>query len=108
MTLSRGMGSNDRVVYEMRLEDVEALHQAIDEDWEDWVSRAVESDNQGWNNNRFLLENVPITIAVRYGQNQKICHGNEMNLEQEAMHWHRIHDYRHMRQITFTLATHVQ
>ena len=108
LILSRGMGSNDRVVYKMRHEDVQVLYQAIDEDWDDWVSRAVESDNCGWNNSHFLLENVPIMIAVRYGQNQKICHGNDMNLEQEATHWHHIHDYRHMRQITFALATHVQ
>ena len=108
LILSRGMVSSNHVVYEMQLKDVQALHQVIDEDWDDWVVQGVKSDIQGWNNSRFLLDNVPITIAVWYRQNQTICHGNDRYLEQEATHWHCIHNYRHMCQITFILAMHVQ
>lgn len=104
----RGTVGNDRVVHEMRRGDVDKLHESIRDDWDDWVTSATASDVAGWNNSSFLLDNVPITIAVRYGQNQPICqHGVESHQE-EAAHWHRLHSYHHMRQITFALATHVQ
>lgn len=99
----RGQG---RSVHEMRRTDVEELHEGIEERWDEWVQEATTSMVDGWQDSSFLKENVPITIAVRYGQNQPVCR-HEYDME-EANHWQRLHNYRHMRSMTFALATHIQ
>lgn len=85
---------------------MQALHDSIEDNWDEWVQEATTSMVDGWQDNTFLKENVPIAIAVRYGQNQPVCQGR--HLFEEAEHWNRLHNYRYMRSMTFALATHIQ
>lgn len=91
----------------MRRPDVDALHEGITDHWDDWVQEATTSMIDGWQDDQFLKDNVPIAIAVRYGQNQPVCR-EEDHLVEEARHWQRLHNYRHMRSMTFALATHIK
>lgn len=59
----RGIGVN-QIVHEMKRKNVYLLHTTIEDDWDKWVQRATRSGVEGWTNNAFLKENVPITIAV--------------------------------------------
>ncbi|KAG6369887.1 hypothetical protein JVT61DRAFT_13351 [Boletus reticuloceps] len=103
-----GSTRTDRIVHEMRRRDVEALHEAIEENWDRWVYTATTSGVDGWDGCTFLKENVPMGISVRYGQNQPVCgHDEDVRME-EAHHWQRLHKYTHMRMMTFALATHIQ
>lgn len=103
-----GLSRIDRPVHEMRRSDVSELHRAIEDHWDDWVQTATTSGIAGWNECLFLKENVPIAISVRYGQNQPVCKLTVGERNEEADHWHRIHDYTNMRAMTFALATHIQ
>lgn len=91
----------------MRRTDVQALHEGIEDHWEEWVQEATTIEHEAWQEDTFLKENVPITIAVRYGQNQPICREEEGEME-EANHWQRLHNYHHMRSMTFALASNIQ
>ena len=96
----------DRPIHEMRRFDVSQLHKSIVDDWHDWVHPATTSGIEGWDNNMFLKENVPLAISVRYGQNQCVCQNNSQ--QDEAEHWNRLHQYSRMRSMTIALATHIQ
>lgn len=93
----------------MRRTDVEELHEGIEDHWDTWVQEATApmDNDSDWKDNEFLKENVPITIAVRYGQNQPVCRDEE-DMGEEANHWQRLHSYQNMRSMTFALATHIQ
>ena len=102
-----GMGS-EKIVHEMRRADVQRLHDAIADEWDEWVNEAIGSGVPGWTNNMFLAENVPIGIVVQYGQNQPVCRQDEEARREESDHWHRIHSYQNMRSMAMAIATHVQ
>jgi len=86
----------------MKFIDVQNLHEIIEGQYHDFV-RDAPAD---WKDDSFLNDNVPITISVRYGQNQDICgQGTE---EEETYHWHRLHQYRHIRTMAIALATHIE
>jgi hypothetical protein len=107
--LTRFSGTGrEKTLHELRREDVETLHESIEAEWDEWVRRATSSGIPGWSNDAFLLENVPITIVVRYGQNQQVCLENQEDRREEGRHWQRLHQYANMRTMTFALATHIQ
>jgi len=96
----RGNNIREKMVHELKYDDVNQLNQCIENEYDDFVRDAP----PGWTRDGFLSNNVPITIAVRYGQNQAIC--REPHEEKE--HWHRLHNYRNIRTLTVALATHLQ
>ena len=80
---------SEKPVHELMFVDVERLNSRIEGDYEDFVSSAPLE----WTQDGFLSQNVPISIAVLYGQNQLICHCQDREREQERTHWNRLHDY---------------
>jgi hypothetical protein len=53
-----------------------------------------------------LTYNVPISIAVRYGQNQPIV--NRDSLNQEATNWLRERNYSQVRHLAVAIATNIR
>ncbi|KAG8220318.1 hypothetical protein J3R82DRAFT_3522 [Butyriboletus roseoflavus] len=97
-----GYTVHDKTVHELKFNDVRHLHEQIDDQYDAFVLDATEE----WKADGFLNDNVPITISVRYGQNQDIC-GRDTE-EEEGYHWHRLHNYRHIRTMAVALATHIE
>lgn len=92
----------------MRRGDVQGLHYAIEDTWDAWVQEATTSGIEGWENDTFLQESAPISIAVRYGQNLPACQEDQEQRTEEASHWQRIHTYCHMQTMTLAIETHIQ
>ncbi|KAI9456721.1 hypothetical protein HD554DRAFT_2177974 [Boletus coccyginus] len=68
--------------------------------WRDWVHAAPAS----WKQDRFIKDNVPITVSMVYGQNQEIL-SNPNDAEDEGNVWEMDHDYSEIRQFTFSTAS---
>ena len=102
--LCRGEAHHEKPIHELRYVDVEKLNSRIEGNYKDFM----ESAPLEWTRDGFLSQNVPISIAVRYGQNQLICHRQDREREQEREHWDRLHDYSNIRTVTVALATHVK
>lgn len=88
--------------HEMNYVHVHRLNQRINNYYDAFVADAPD----GWDADGFLRDNVPISIAVRYGQNQEICRSTMLN--EEAGHWDRLHHYENIRTMTVALATHIK
>ncbi|KAH7917232.1 hypothetical protein BV22DRAFT_1135578 [Leucogyrophana mollusca] len=86
---------------ELRGSDLRTLHQAIKERYEHWVRRAPPQ----WKEDGFLVHNVPISIAMRYGQNQQIAVKANFDAERNAFQQDR--KYSCIKTISMALATHV-
>ncbi|KAI6038200.1 hypothetical protein EDC04DRAFT_2896706 [Pisolithus marmoratus] len=97
-----GHEAEEKIVHEMRLIDVQKLHRKIAQEYYRFVANAPDE----WKECRFLEDNAPVTISVRYGQNQGICQRGDS--EVEAEHWQRLHRYARVRTLTVALATHIQ
>ncbi|KAI6102263.1 hypothetical protein F5141DRAFT_1135721 [Pisolithus sp. B1] len=97
-----GHGLTDREVHEMTLREVKTFHGLIVSQYASFIRNAPKE----WLDDNYLRDNVPITIAVRYGQNQEVCRPD--HFEEEADHWNRLHRYKHVRTVTVALATHIQ
>ncbi|KAI5999940.1 hypothetical protein EDD15DRAFT_2362477 [Pisolithus albus] len=97
-----GHGLIDREIHELTYREVKDLHTRMVARYEDFASEAPE----GWLGDGYLRDNVPITIAVRYGQNQEICRFDR--IDEEADHWNRLHRYKCVRTMDVALATHVK
>lgn len=78
------------------------LHEHFLDAWEDWVAQAP----RAWKTDRFLLDNSPVAVTVRYGQNQHILVPNGVALERES--WRRDHRYGHIKHFTFSIASHIR
>lgn len=89
----------------MTFQEVKDLHDLIQKEYDSFVTSAREEGGDIWQDT-FLTENVPITISVRYGQNQSICQRGSIDEEEE--HWDRIHRYDGIRSMSMALATHIK
>ncbi|KAF8122097.1 hypothetical protein EV363DRAFT_1405218 [Boletus edulis] len=85
----------------LRIVDLETLHERFIEDWGDWVAQAPAP----WKADRFLLNNTPVTVTMRYGQNQPVLVPNCITPERQS--WKRDHKYDHIKQFTFSIASHI-
>ena len=68
----------------------------------DFVSHAPAD----WKKDGFLLNNKPIMVTSRYGQNA--CIALEDNEDQEANDWNNERDYSKIAYLTFALATSIE
>ncbi|KAG2146603.1 uncharacterized protein EDB93DRAFT_1250884 [Suillus bovinus] len=85
----------------LRLEDFKRLSHILNTGWDDWVVQAPPS----WKEDNFLTNNAPVGVTIRYGQNQPLLvHGA---LDDERRNWDNDRNYTHIRQFTFSLATHI-
>ncbi|KAI5993850.1 hypothetical protein EDC04DRAFT_2910694 [Pisolithus marmoratus] len=85
----------------LRLNDMKAFHGHFINSWAEWVRKAPAS----WKQDGFLVENMPVGVCLQYGQNQPIMVSQA--LEEERTNWSRDRDFRYIRQISFSLATHI-
>ena len=59
----------EKRIHKLQLSNIRRLSEGLEEWFEDFVDDILDE----WKNNGFLYENVLISIAVWYGQNQEIC-----------------------------------
>ena len=86
----------------MSLFDFRRFHTSFVEHWSHWVQRAPAS----WKQDGFLTQNSLVGITLRYGQNQPMMVPRSEAVE--SINWGNDRDYRHIRQLTFSLATHIR
>ena len=94
-----GEGTRD---INLRIVDLETIHERFLDSCDDWVARAPPS----WKRDRFLLDNTPVAVTMRYGQNQPILVRNCVAPERQS--WKRDHRYDHIKHFTFSIASHVR
>jgi hypothetical protein len=94
-------GENHRRI-NLRLNDFKAFHRGFVECWDDWVADAPRT----WKVDGFLTQNAPVGITIRYGQNQPLLTAQEE--DDERTNWQNDRDYQNIRQLTFSLATHIR
>ncbi|KAH0825872.1 hypothetical protein J3R83DRAFT_7741 [Lanmaoa asiatica] len=87
----------------LTLGDMKRLNDIVRNQWVNWVNRAPDS----WKRDGFLTLNMPVAITMRYGQNQNINDSAATVLDERRV-WDRDHDYTHIRQFTFSLATSIR
>ncbi|KIK22156.1 hypothetical protein PISMIDRAFT_11857 [Pisolithus microcarpus 441] len=85
----------------LRLNDMGELHRHLMNSWDRWVNGAPAS----WKRDGFLTGNSPVGVCMLYGQNQPIAVAAA--LEEEKRNWERDRNYRHIRHMSFSLATHL-
>ncbi|KAI6009799.1 hypothetical protein EDC04DRAFT_2610529 [Pisolithus marmoratus] len=93
-------GQGNRTI-NLRLTDLWCLHQGFLNHWHPWVAAAPQS----WKVDGFLTQNAPVSITLRYGQNQPLLLGRNADLERH--NWDRDRKYAHICQVSFSLATHI-
>jgi hypothetical protein len=87
----------------MCLVDVTDLHNRIKDNYHTLVAQAPND----WKTDGFLENNIPISIASCYGQNQPILH--QPNSAAEANTWLRDRDYLHnICYVSIALASHMR
>jgi hypothetical protein len=59
-----------------------------------------------WKQDGFLQNNFPVGVTIRYGQNQPIRVNGAFDVE--GTNWDNDRNYKHIRQFTFSLATHIR
>lgn len=100
---SNRLGESTRV-FPIGLAEFTQLHETMGNEWYRWVNRAPAS----WKRDGFLTSNVPVAITMRYGQNQVIGSVDEGLRATERRTWEADHNYIHLRQFTFSIATSYQ
>ncbi|KAF9236599.1 hypothetical protein BU15DRAFT_63863 [Melanogaster broomeanus] len=93
------------VKHEMTYNQVKKLHDVLETAYDGYVEEVQAEGGEAWQD-AFLTDNVPITLSVRYGQNQNVCQCGSK--EEEATHWQRIHSYGGIRTMSIALATHIK
>jgi len=86
----------------LNFETLTALHALLLDGYDDFVANAPAH----WKKDGFLLNNKPIMITSRYGQNA--CIALEDNEDQEANDWNLERDYSKIAYLTFALATSIE
>jgi hypothetical protein len=86
----------------LNFETLSKLHTLLLDGYNDFVSNAPAD----WKKDGFLLNNKPIIITSRYGQNA--CIALEDNEDQEANDWNLERDYSKIAYLTFALATSIE
>ncbi len=85
-------------VLDLNLEKLRLLDRAIRHRYVTWVDKAPE----GYTEDNFFKERIPIIVTTTYGQNQQL--GREPG--EESINWGRDRDYSKVRFMTVALATH--
>lgn len=80
--------------------DVMRLNDAIKNSYDDWVLNAP----PGWFKDDFFEKSRPMVITCKFGQDQPICIPGQENVERER--WESERDYRLMRYVTVSVASH--
>jgi hypothetical protein len=86
----------------LNFETLTQLHVLLLDGYKDFVSNAPAD----WKKDGFLLNNKPIIITSRYGQNASIA--IQDNEDQEANDWNLERDYSKIAFLTFALATSIE
>ena len=74
----------------MMFQEVKDPYNLIQTEYDSFITLAREEGGNLWQDT-FLIENVPITTFVRYGQNQSIC--SQGSIDKEEDHWDWIHHH---------------
>lgn len=88
--------------HEFRLVDVNAFHTGIVDLYQAWVYNAPHE----WKTDGFLENNIPISIAARYGQNQPLLLSDAVTAE--SNNWLQERNYTKIRYMTIAIATHIR
>ncbi|KAG2090293.1 hypothetical protein BD769DRAFT_1679717 [Suillus cothurnatus] len=80
--LGKGWENHCRII--LQLEDFKWLHDMFNGGWNDWVDQAPLQ----WKEDNFLVNNAPVGVMIRYGQNQPLIINGALDF-------------------TFSLATHM-
>jgi hypothetical protein len=59
-----------------------------------------------WKEDNFLVNNAPVGVTIRYGQNQPLIINGALDVERR--NWDNDRNYSYIRQFTFSLATHMR
>ncbi|KIM65727.1 hypothetical protein SCLCIDRAFT_112506, partial [Scleroderma citrinum Foug A] len=86
----------------MSLVDFRRFHDGFINLWTQWVRQAPAS----WKQDGFLTQNSPVRITIHYGQNQPVMVPRSEAVER--INWTHDREYTHIRQLTFSLATHIR
>ncbi|KAF8432920.1 hypothetical protein L210DRAFT_3650025 [Boletus edulis BED1] len=99
-----GRLEENRRVLELTLPQLRLLHAQLRDSWPAWVQRAPDS----WKTDSFLINNSPVALTVRYGQNQPIYSASDDMLRAAIRQsWERDHDLTHVRSLSFSIAHHL-
>lgn len=85
----------------LTLHEARRLNDKMREDWDSWVRNAPDS----WKDDGFIVENVPVALTMRYGQNQKLEIDEARDIERE--NWDRDRDMEHIRLLAVSIAHHI-
>ncbi|KAF8119387.1 hypothetical protein EV363DRAFT_1199073, partial [Boletus edulis] len=90
---------------QLTLDDARQLHENILHRWAAWVNDAPRS----WKEDGFLVDNSPVAITMRYGQNQPICSSqlDQNVVDRERTTWDHDHDLANIRLMSFSVAHHI-
>jgi hypothetical protein len=86
----------------LNMELLKELDDLIVAGYDDWVDAAPDA----WKCDGFLIDNSPIVVTSRYGQNAAIA--LEGNTRAEARAWDRDRDYSKIAYLTVAIATSIE
>ncbi|KAG2127667.1 hypothetical protein DEU56DRAFT_758552 [Suillus clintonianus] len=87
--------------WDLRLNDLQELHNTIIAEWDDWVAAAPRT----WKLDGWLLSHAPVAVACRYGQNQPIANLDAQANTIEAKNWHAESSIASVRYVSVAIAT---
>ncbi|KAG2029472.1 hypothetical protein BDR03DRAFT_987731 [Suillus americanus] len=97
-------GGIQQTSWDLRLDDLVALHNTIVSDWDEWVAAAPRS----WKEDGWLLSRMPVAITCRYGQNQPIANLNARANTEEGKIWNTERSYTNIRYVSIAIATDIK
>jgi hypothetical protein len=83
----------------LNLDSLRQLSQSIAMNWDKFVRDAPEP----WKRDGFITMSTPTSIAIRIGQNTRIC--TQDSLDDEANIWEQERRYRYIDFLSFAIAT---
>jgi hypothetical protein len=81
------------------LESLRLLSDAVAMKWDKFVRDAPEH----WKRDGFITMSTPTSIAIRIGQNTRIC--AQESMDEEARIWEQERQYRYIDYLSFAIAT---
>lgn len=85
----------------LRLTDLQQLHEGIITQWQNWITRAPPE----WKADGFLTSRIPISVSCQYGQDQPLEIDEAQTLRQDFIEDCKFSD---LRMFSFALATHIE
>lgn len=71
-----------------------------------WWDSYIEQVPQTWLVDKFFVNNVPIIISCRYGQNERV--GVTGTMHRELQQWAEARTWNKIRQVTVSIATEIR